>query len=146
MTSVPLSISIGENGSIPLATLTLKQSRQCSAYTSKPPDHFTSTPPCNSQAKLLYINVLVSIPICEIRNSKRVALATKYLAREARDQVTTIAGREVRAKIRTEAAREARAKVRTEGSREARAKVRTEAAREVRAKVRTGELERPEPR
>ncbi len=49
-----LLIPIGENGSILLLTLTLT--------TSKPSDHFTFTPTSNPQAKLLHINVLVSIP------------------------------------------------------------------------------------
>ncbi len=38
----------------------------------KPPDHFTSTIPCNPKSKVLYINVLVLVPIliCEIKLKK----------------------------------------------------------------------------
>ncbi len=61
-----LSIPIGENGSIHLLTLTLTtitsmqlQNKQASA------DHFTSTPP-----NYCMQDVLVSIPICDIKNLK----------------------------------------------------------------------------
>ncbi len=72
-----LSIPIGEwhNKSPadlnPITTITSMQIK-----TSKPPDPFTSTPPSNPQAKYCMKNVLVSLPICEIKINKRVALAT----------------------------------------------------------------------
>ncbi len=77
-----LSISIGENGSFPLMTLTPDHNhvnaapKQASLQTTSRPHH-RATP---KQNYCIYctVNVLVSLPIREIK-IKRVALATKYL-------------------------------------------------------------------
>ncbi len=49
-----LTISIGENGTIPLLSLTLITITSMQLQTSKFPDYLTSTPPYNPQAQLLY--------------------------------------------------------------------------------------------
>jgi hypothetical protein len=75
-----LSISIGENGSIPLLTLTLTTitSMQLLIKQAYRPLHVHTT--MLPQAKLLYIIVLVSILSVKYKNQKRVALATKNIS------------------------------------------------------------------
>ncbi len=66
-----LSISIGENGSIPLLTLTLYHNHVNAAPTHKQdsiPLHFHTT--MQLLSKITVKNVLVSIPICEIKIKK----------------------------------------------------------------------------
>ncbi len=65
-----LSIPIGENGSIPLLTLTPIIITSMQLQTSKLPDYLSSTPPATLKHKYYIQNVLVSIPICKIINKK----------------------------------------------------------------------------
>ncbi len=66
-----LSIPIWENDTISLLSLTLTTITSMQVQTSKHQDHLMSIPPSNppKQNYCMY-HVLVSIPICEIKNQK----------------------------------------------------------------------------